>query len=491
MPKAPIHFQTISEQAKLIRKRLVSPVALVEAYLERIEALDVHLRAFNTVLGEMALLSAKAAEREVAAGKYRGALHGIPIAVKDQMNITGVPNTSGSRVYLSNVATSDATVIRRLRRAGAILLGTLSTHEFHIGPTQHFLRGTPRNPWDLKRTPGGSSSGAGSAVAAGMCSAAIGGDTGGSIRGPAAYCGVSGMRPTWSRVSRHGVFPLAWSMDAIGPLARSADDCAVILQAIGGRDGQDRTTTRQRATAFDSELTRDIGNLTIGLVDEMMDEMPDREVRSAISDSAETLRRAGARVENVSIPILRQPILFLHAATVEAEAASYHWPALKERYFDLDRNTRVRLVAAAALPSVFHVYANRLRAAIAADLIAAFRKFDILIGPHRGPAPLIKARPRVRSHRAATNDLLGLGTGIATAFSMAGVPCAAIPCGLSHDGLPLSLHLAGGPMRDSTLLRVCHAFQAVTDWHLLRPDVGHLQADDSANNLPSAARARA
>src|SRR5690348_12689963 len=182
MPKVPIHFQTISEQSKLIRKRLVSPVDLVEAYLERIDALDGHLCAFNTVLGEMALQSAQAAERAVAAGKYRGALHGIPIAVKDQMNVTGVPNTSGSRIYVSNVATSDATVIRRLRRAGAILLGTLSTHEFHIGPTQRFLRGTPRNPWDLKRTPGGSSSGAGSAVAAGMCSAAIGGDTGGSIR---------------------------------------------------------------------------------------------------------------------------------------------------------------------------------------------------------------------------------------------------------------------------------------------------------------------
>ena len=242
---ADLAFMTIREQANLIKSGKLSPVELTQTYLDRIERYDAQLHAFNLVLRDETLAAAKAAEVEIASGKYRGPMHGIPVGVKDQFDIKGHPNTGGCDAYADNIASEDNTIIARFREAGALIIGTLSTHEFHMGGTLEFLnKQTPRNPWDLDKTPAGSSAGSGSSVAAGLLSGAIGGDTGGSIRSPASVNGITGLRPSWGRLSRQGIFTLSWELDTAGPMARSAEDTAIMLQAIAGYDPKDPTTSQ-------------------------------------------------------------------------------------------------------------------------------------------------------------------------------------------------------------------------------------------------------
>jgi aspartyl-tRNA(Asn)/glutamyl-tRNA(Gln) amidotransferase subunit A len=468
---------TIRAQAGLIEARKLSALELTQFCLSRIERLDDRLHAFNLVLREEALAAAREADAEIAAGGYRGPMHGIPIAAKDQMNIRGAPNTAGSRVYRDNVAAEDATLIRRLRQAGAIILGTLATHEFHMGTTLRFLREYPANPWDLSRTPGGSSAGSGSSVAAGLVSGALGGDTGGSIRGPAGFNNIAGLRPTWSLLSRHGIFALAWSMDTAGPLARSAEDCAIMLQAMAGYDPKDPTTSRAPVRSYTGKLDEGVSGIRIGVVEEMLIDIEDA-TRKAVDDALTVLKSLGAVVERVRIPLVPR-IRAVHTAIVDSEAASYHRGKLLEgRYDDYDYNTRVRLMVGTLLPSALTTLAMRARAALAAQVLDTFGRYDILVGPTNvGGATPIPTETGIRSKEDAARRLLwsatsgGAGTA-ATArntFSLTGNPAISIPCGFDAKGLPLGMQLAARPFDEPTLFQVCHAYQKATDWHRRHP----------------------
>jgi aspartyl-tRNA(Asn)/glutamyl-tRNA(Gln) amidotransferase subunit A len=475
-----VAFLTIREQARLIESGKLSAEELTKLYLSRIEQLDGKLHAFNLVLGDEALAAARRADKEITAGSYRGPLHGIPIAAKDQMNIKGAPNTGGSRVYLGNVAGEDATIIARLRQAGAVIMGNLATHEFHMGTTLRFLREYPANPWDLSRTPGGSSSGSGSSVAAGLVSGSLGGDTGGSIRGPAGFNNIAGLRPTWSLLSRAGIFTLAWSMDTAGPLARSAEDCALMLQAMAGYDPEDPTTSQEPVPDYTGGLNDGIEGMRIGLVEEMLVDIED-DTRKAVEAAVEVLKTLGARVERISMPLVAQ-MRAVHTAIADSEAASYHRGKLLEgRYADYDYNTRVRLMVGTLLPSALTTLAMRARAALASQVLDTFGQYSILVGPtNTGGATPIPTETGIHSKEDAARRLLwhtsSGGTGTAAtarnAFSLTGNPAISIPCGFNAKGLPLGLQLAARQLGEATLFRVCYAYQQATDWHRKHPPMG-------------------
>ncbi|MQF80325.1 amidase [SAR202 cluster bacterium AD-493-K16_JPT_193m] len=464
-----IAFMTIREQARLIKAKKLSPVELTKEYLGRIGKYDPQLHAFNHLISEESIKEAETAEKEIAEGNYRGPMHGIPIGVKDQMDIKGHPNTGGCDAYHDNVPDEDCTIISRFRQAGAVIMGTLATHEFHMGGTLEFLsKESPRNPWDLTRHPAGSSSGSGSSVAAGLLSGSMGGDTGGSIRGPGSVNGIAGLRPSWSRLSRQGIFTLSWELDTAGPLARSAEDTAIMLQAIAGYDPKDPTTSRESVPNYSDSLTGDISDLTVGIVEEMMSDDVEPETKAIVAKAIDVLRDLGAKVESVSIPLINK-MPGVHTAICDGQAASYHRGHLRNRYFDYDYNTRVRLLVGCLIPAGLQTLAPRARALMGQTMLDVFDKYDILVGSTgQGPAgPIVTESPfkGPEEARAFVMDRVG-GTG---SFSMAGAAAISIPAGFTKEGLPVGWHLGARPMDEATLFRICHAFQQVTTHHQQHP----------------------
>ena len=464
-------FLPLTEQARMIRAGELSPVDLVELYLDRIERFDPALHAFITLTAEPALRAAREAETEIRGGAYRGPLHGIPYGVKDQMQISGVRVTGGSKLFRDQMGTRDATVIARLKGAGAILLGTLNTHEFHMGPTVSFPYGTPRNPWRLERNPGGSSSGSAAAVAAGLATFALGGDTGGSIRGPSAACGAVGLKPTWSRVSRDGVYPLAWTLDCVGPLARTAEDTALVLQVIAGRDERDPSSSREPVPAYAAEIQRsdDLSGLRVGVVDEMVS--PDITSADSIASARAAvaiLEACGATTESVSLPLMRET-RFISPALTKPEAASYHRENLRTRYLDFDYNTRVSSMVGAILPAGLASLAQRARVVVARQVTDVLARFDVLVGAgSAGGSPPIVERHPIATKQEALERIYGVGKAAGQytrVYSLAGVPAIAVPSGFDGDGMPLSLHIAGRLFDEVTVLRVARVFQRNTSWH--------------------------
>lgn len=467
-------FMSLTEQAALIRTGELSPVALVELYLDRIAKYNDRINAFITVAADSALARARLAEQEIKAGDYRGPLHGIPVGVKDQMQINGMRVTGGSKIYADAIGTRDATVIARLRAAGAVLLGTLNTHEFHMGPTINFPYGTPRNPWNLERNPGGSSSGSATALAAGLVSAALGGDTGGSIRGPATACGVVGLKPTWSRVSRDGVFPLGWTLDCVGPLARTVPDAAAVLQVIAGYDPLDATSSRKAVPDYGQALTdTSLKGLRVGVVKEMYsDDITGPDALAAVKGALDFLEAKGAILSAVSLPLMRET-RFVSPALTKPEAASYHRRNLLERYLDFDYNTRVSSMVGAILPAGLASRAQRARVVIGQQVLDALEGVDVLVGAgSAGGAVPIVPRPPIKTKQEALEKIYGVGKAAGQytrVFSLAGTPAMVVPAGFDHEGLPLSLHIAGGLFDEATVLRVGNAFQRETNWHGRRP----------------------
>ncbi len=467
-------FLSLSEQARLIRAGELSPVALAELYLERIRRYDHQFNAFITLATDAGLESARRAEAEIRAGDYRGPLHGIPIGIKDQMQIEGMRVTGGSRVYADHVATFDATVVARLRQAGAVILGTLNTHEFQIGPTRNFPFGTPRNPWNLERNPGGSSSGPVIAVAAGLVTAALGGDSGGSNRGPAAACGVVGVKPTWSRVSRHAVFPFTWSHDCVGPITRTVEDAGHVLSVIAGRDPLDPTTSHRPVDDYVGSMgDTSLSGLRVGVVREMIaDDITSKDARDAVQAALAVLADMGAELVDVSLPLIRET-RYVSQALTKPEAASYYRQQLLDRYEDFDYNTRVGFMVGAILPAGLASLAQRARVVIARQVTDALKDVDVLVGScTAGGAAPIKERLPVRTKQEAKERIYGetKAQGQYTRiYSMAGVPAISVPAGFDHDNMPLSIHIAGRFFDEATVFRVGHAFQRETDWHCRRP----------------------
>ena len=470
MDQRDLPLLTVAELAPHLEKQDVSPVEVVEAYLERIERLDAQLHAYVTVCREEALQAAREAEQEIRRGQYRGPLHGVPFAVKDQLLTRGIRTTSGSPIFAHVIPDRDATVVTRLKQAGAILLGKLNMTEFGTTGFSHQFP-TPRNPWDLERYTGGSSSGSGAATAAFLCATSLGEDTGGSIRFPAAWCGLVGLRPSWGRVSRYGLLPGMWSMDTLGPLSRSVTDCALTLEAIAGYDPHDALTWNVPVPRYAQELDGTIQGLKIGVVSEQLSsELVAPEVRDAVVRATETFRELGATVQEVSLP------LATHASTISSglrvEAPMRYRELLQSRLHEIGHDNRIGYLTGMLLPAPAYYKAQQLRALLRQQVLQALEQVDVLVQPTAGRV----AQPVVPDPIIDSKEKAGrLAWLLTPVYSLASVPALSITCGFATvpggKELPIGLQIAGKPFAELTVLRVAYAYEQQTPWQRRRPPV--------------------
>ena len=463
MPGDELAYAGIRELGRRFRARELSPVDLTTALLRRIERLEPMLHAFVTVTADRALADAKAAESAIARGDGRPLL-GIPIAYKDLYATHGIRTTAGSALLQDWVPDDDATCVTRLQDAGCVMLGKLITHEFAWGiqmPGHRFL--PARNPWSLDHIPGGSSSGSGAALAAGLCAGALGSDTGGSIRGPAAFSGIVGLKPTYGRCSRAGVVPLSWTLDHTGPMARSVEDCAYQLQALAGHDPLDPASSRAPVSDYLARLARPIRDLAIGVPSrDFFLKDADNEVAAAFEASLATLRTLGADVRDVAIPGIWDSPSFM--VILASEAFAYHEKDLRERpgmYGELLRN---RLLHGGLYTAAEYVQAMRLRERLRRQMLDVLGTVDLLATP---TAP--KPGP---TFAEAYDTSVGFPLSNMPPFNLSGLPALALPCGFTRAGLPISLQLAGRPFDEATVLRAGHAYEQATEWHTRRPPLG-------------------
>jgi aspartyl-tRNA(Asn)/glutamyl-tRNA(Gln) amidotransferase subunit A len=459
MPPADPTRLSIAETGEQIRRRSLSATELTRAYLERIARRDGELRAYITVCEAAALAAAAAADREIAGGKYRGPLHGIPIALKDLVMTRGVRTTCGARILKDWVPETDATVAARLAEAGAILLGKLNMHEFAYGPTGvNALYGTPRNPWDGTRMPGGSSSGSAVAVAAGLAAGALGTDTGGSIRIPAAFCGIVGLKPTYGRVSRAGVIPLAWSLDHVGPMTRTVTDAALMLQVLAGRDAADPSTVALPVPDYQAALRGDLCGLRLGIPRDFFFAHLEPEIREAVQETAGRLQSQGAAVEEVRLP----RISLAGAASfaiMRAEATAYHESYLRSRPGDYGADVRGRLMAGQFLPATQYLKGQRARQVLRAEVDATLTRVHALLAP-AAPLPAPPLDLREVTVEGVTQDVRLWITRYTAPINVTGHPVLAVPCGLTTGGLPIGLQIIGRHFDEATILRIGRAVEA-------------------------------
>lgn len=458
----------VAELGARIAARKVSPVEVVQAFLDRIGQVNERLNAFVTVTADRALAAAREAEAEIAGGRYRGPLHGIPLGHKDLYATAGVRTTGGSRVLENHVPTEDATVVARLAEAGMIGLGKLNTHEFAYGPTnEHSMFGPSRNPWNTDCITGGSSGGSGAAVAAGLVPIASGSDTGGSIRMPAAACGVSGLKPTYGRASRAGILPLCWTMDHPGPLARSARDCALFLQACAGHDPRDAATADRPVPDYAAALTGNIRGLKIGLPRRYFYDRAQERVTDAVEAALQELEKLGAELVEVELPHIDHAAAAAMAIYV-AEATAYHDDTLDDRAHLYTEQVRTFLELGDQLLAKDYLHAQRYRTLLGREMAEALAQVDVLATP--GIA--ITATPIGGENveiRGAQDGIFGAILRNTEPFDLTGLPALVVPCGIAADGLPVSLQIAGRAFDEATVLNVGHAYQQATDWHRRRP----------------------
>ena len=452
--------------ARRLRAGEITPREAVQYYLDRIEALDPALNAYITVRAEKALAEADALL--AGAGQDRPLLWGVPIAVKDVIDVAGTPTTAASKILVGNVPARDAAVVERLRAAGAVVLGKLNTHEFAYGAlttSAHF--GPARNPWALDRVCGGSSGGSGAAAAADLAAGTLGTDTAGSIRIPACFCGVTGLRPTTGRVSNRGVVPVAWSFDAVGPISRSAEDCALLLEAIAGHDPADPSTARVSVPRYPEVLAPDLRGLRIGVVSELFERRVDARVARVVRDAVDELGALGAQVEPAELPLLSKLGTIQQAMQfVEATAAHLEW--LRTRLPEYGDDVRARLLTGLFLPSTTYVLGQRARRLAYEEFRAVMERFDLLAAPTMPVLP-----PRIGEETVTLNmetvpyrlTLIPFNS----PWSCVGAPVASVPCGFL-EGLPVGLALVGRRFAEATVLRAADAFQTETDWHERRPE---------------------
>ena len=469
-----IPYLSATELAGYIESKQLSPLEAVDAYLSRIERVDPKLNSYVTVCAETARAEARQAGEEIAGGGYRGPLHGIPIGVKDQIHAKGITNSDGSKIRADFVPDADATVVANLRRAGAILLGKLNMSEFAMGDPISSYFGAAHNPWDLERNPGTSSTGSGAATAGFLCATSLGEDTGGSIRGPAANCGLVGLRPSWGRVSRYGVDGACWSIDTIGPISRTVADCAATIGAIAGYDANDPYTRREPVPDYRQALTGDIRGLKVGLVTELMDPNLglNDQTREAVAIAAQTLAELGAEVREISLPLAQQSGVIVRTIT-HTERVSLRPEWLRERPEDYHVNTRIAFMTGNLIPGQVYYKAQKLRAIVRRQVLAALEEVDVLIQPtSSGPAGKLDFTTGVRSKEAAAQALVeGSYRG---PYSLSGAPALSIPCGFTSPGdgaLPLALQIAGRPFAEATVLNVAYAYEQATPWHDRKPPI--------------------
>jgi aspartyl-tRNA(Asn)/glutamyl-tRNA(Gln) amidotransferase subunit A len=464
-----IVFKSGQELAALIKTKQASATEIVRAYLARIDALNPKVNAFITVAADHALARARDVDKEIAAGKYRGPLHGLPYAPKDILATKGIRTTNGSKVTADWVPAYESTITTRLNRAGAILLGKLNLLEFAMGSGVLSGFGPARNPWHLDYGPGGSSSGSGVALAAYMTPLAIGTDTGGSIRVPAALCGVVGLKQTYGRVSRYGVTTLSWTLDHAGPMTKTVADAAVMLQAIAGPDPKDGTAAREAVPDYSKALAGDIKGLRVGVPTNYFFD-GNAEEAAAVRTAIDRLKVMGAKIVSVSVPHAN---LAGSAGWIiaMAEGACFHEKRLKEKPELFDPLVRERLEAAKFYPATDYIKSMRVRTILMDEMRRVFQSCDVMVVPGGGPATKLEPPERAKSDVKPGSSPTPFRGGTTFIGDMTGLPAIVIPCGFTAGppSLPLTIQFYGRPFDELTLFRVSHAYESATDWHRRRP----------------------
>ena len=461
-----LHWMTAGDAARAIAARELSPVELTKALLERIQQLDPQLNVFIRLDVEIAMAAARAAEQEIVAGRPRGPLHGVPVGIKDIIDVAGLPTTCHSKILIDNVAATDAVCVARLRGAGAIVLGKLSTHEFAIGGPSFDLPWPPaRNPWNNAHHPGGSSSGSGSGVAAGLFPMALGSDTGGSVRNPASACGIVGLKPTYGLVSRRGVFPLSFTLDHVGPLTRTVTDNALMLEVIAGHDPLDPGSATAPAGDYQRALERGVRGLRIGFVRHFhQTDLPaDPEVAAGLENVAGTLKSLGADVRDIQLPTLGE-FAAVNRVILQSEAWAIHGPWLRERPGDYGKLARRRLLPGAFLGAGDYVQANRRRLEMIAAVDDGLREVDVLLcaSAMDPPSRIEDAEETERTYPRQAR----------TPFNVTGHPALAMMAGLSSRGLPLSVQFVGRNFAEATLFQVARAWEHAAGTDTRHPQIG-------------------
>ena len=457
---------TLTQASEQLRRGKISPVELTRACLSRIEKLNPKINAYITVMAEQSLAQARDLEAELHAGKSRGPLHGIPIALKDLFDTAGVRTTCGSAVFADRIPSEDAEVVRRLKAAGAVIVGKANMHEFAYGATSipsHY--GAVHNPWNLERIAGGSSGGSAAAVAAGMCFGAMGSDTGGSIREPASFCGLSGLKPTYGRVSVRGVVPLSWSLDHVGPICRTAADTALMLEAIAGYDPLDTTAIDFPVERYAQAIHAKTAALKIGVVRRFFFDQIDPQVEAAINAALDVIGKLTAGVRDAELPSY-QPL-----PVSPVEAYTNHTPYLTKTPELYQPSTLARIMVGATISASTYAEGRRELDRLRRVVGTVFSSVDLLVTPttprsavtmaegtqeETPPLPAGGISPLLRNTRP---------------FDIFGLPTISVPCGFTRDGLPIGLQISGPRFGEGRVLALAHAYQQATDWHTRRPPV--------------------
>lgn len=461
-----LSFLTIRQASELLRRQELSPVELIQAFLQRIEETDERLHSFITLLEDQALADARKAEAEILRGEYKGHLHGIPFALKDLYDTAGIRTTSGSKVDFDRVPTEDATTTARLKAAGGILLGKLAMHEFALGGPDFTTPFPPaRNPWNLDHITGGSSSGSGAAVASGQCMGALGSCTGGSIRGPASLCGIVGLKATYGRVSRFGVVTLSWSQDHCGPMTWTVEDTAYMLQAIAGHDPKDPTTSTAPVPDYSLSLREDIKGITIGVPRHFFfasDPNVNPEVVAIVEKQLEVLQELGANLQEVNIPGLDY-VRAANTIIMLSEAYAYHEPNLKSRPQDFGEMVRARFRIGGLFSASDYVQAQRCRKLVKREFAQVLQRVDLLVSPTMTqPAAAFEGYDRTSTVR---------GPSFTAPYNLTGLPAISVPCGFTAAGLPVGMQIAGKPFDEPGVLRAAYTYQQHARWFERRPPI--------------------
>ena len=469
MAQADLLNLTIAQAAPRLERRELSPVELTEAVLQRIGAVNATLNAYITVCAPQAREVAQATERMIRAGYYLGPLHGIPIALKDNIYTRGVRTTAGAKILADFVPDEDATVAARLKRAGAIVVGKTNMHEFAWGGTTdnpHY--GTCRNPWNPERFPAGSSGGSGAAVAARACLGALGTDTGGSIRLPSSVNGIVGIRPTIGRVSNHNVVPLAWTMDTVSPMTRTVEDCVTMFEVIAGYDPLDPHSAEAPLADYRAGLGRGVRGLRIGLIRDYSLTHLQKAVGDAVRGALKTLEGLGAGVEEIPMPSIHGNISA--QLTIEScEPSAYHQEWLRTRPGDYGEDVRALLEMGEMYLATHYIQAQRYRSLLRREFLEGFRQVDVFVTPTLPFTATPCGATEVVIENNQTEDMLSAIMQFTGVPSLAGLPALSLPVGFDPDGLPVGMQVIGRPFDEATLFRLGHAYQGVTSWHTKSP----------------------
>ena len=461
-----LYFLTMREAGQLMRSGQLSPVELLRACLDRIEATDDRLHSFVTLMVDEAMEQARTAESEMLRGNYRGPMHGIPFALKDLYDTAGTRTTSGSYVDLDRVPTADAFTTAGLKNAGGVLVGKLAMHEFALGGPDWSTPFEPaRNPWNLDHITGGSSSGTGSSVASGQVMGGLGSCTGGSIRGPASYCGIVGLKPTYGRVSRAGVVTLSWSQDHAGPMTWTVEDTAYMMQAIAGHDPRDPTSSTAPVPDYSASLVEDIRGMTFGMPRHYFfdpDPSVDSESVAVVDKAIAELESLGAKVREVSLPSLDY-VRAANSVIMVSEAYAYHEPNLKkipEKFGDI---TRSRFRTGALLTAADYLQAQRVRSWARREFADVMRTVDYLVTPTMTtPAPAFEGYDPTTTVR---------GRSFTAPFNVTGLPAISVPCGFTEAGLPVGMQIAGKPFDEPGCIQAAYTYQQHAVWYKTRPSI--------------------